>query len=241
MSDAAAALPRRDLPLWLTLILPLVLHVAQVVVMLAWPDFEQRVVYGELGILENLTVIAGLWAAVVAFNLARRQGPVGLRRVRSWFALVCLGCLYYVGEEISYGQHFFGWEAPGRLAEINSQEETNLHNLTGNELFDEVPRSLLLVGFVVGLVAAISCRHKRLGWDAANDKREWLIPTLAIVPITVITLLPGTQETLGLPAMPDSREPQELYIAMWLAYYCLSVSVRSKGFGTPGETAPVEP
>ncbi len=39
-----------------------------------------------------------------------------------------LGSLYIAGEEMSWGQHFFHWNTPEYWAEVNRQQETNLHN-----------------------------------------------------------------------------------------------------------------
>ena len=57
--------------------------------------------------------------------------------------LHCLGLVFFLGEEISWGQHIFGWESPTLFMEYNNQGETNLHN-TSN-LLNELPRSLVLI------------------------------------------------------------------------------------------------
>ena len=45
-----------------------------------------------------------------------------------FFALFAAACFLFAGEELSWGQHFFGWETPASWAAHNLQEETNLHN-----------------------------------------------------------------------------------------------------------------
>ena len=50
-------------------------------------------------------------------------------------------CLYIAGEEMSWGQHFFHWNTPEYWAEVNRQEETNLHNTYA--IFEKTPRSIL--------------------------------------------------------------------------------------------------
>ena len=54
-----------------------------------------------------------------------------------------IGILYYFFEEISWGQHIFGWHTPEFFSNINTQNETNVHN-TSN-LLNELPRNLLLI------------------------------------------------------------------------------------------------
>jgi hypothetical protein len=53
------------------------------------------------------------------------------------------GLLYYAGEEISWGQHFFNWKTPEILQQLNNQKETNLHNISN--LFDQLPRTLVML------------------------------------------------------------------------------------------------
>lgn len=54
-------------------------------------------------------------------------------KMPKWVAFYFLGLsafyLFCAGEEISWGQRIFGWETPESYAEINMQDETNLHNL----------------------------------------------------------------------------------------------------------------
>lgn len=59
--------------------------------------------------------------------------PSGVRRAAAWrrVAYACLAFLLFVacGEELSWGQHFLGFETPESIKEINAQDEVNLHNL----------------------------------------------------------------------------------------------------------------
>ena len=57
--------------------------------------------------------------------------------------LYFIGLIYYLFEEISWGQHIFFWDSPELFLKLNSQAETNLHN-TSN-LLNELPRTLLLI------------------------------------------------------------------------------------------------
>ena len=66
----------------------------------------------------------------------------------AWVVFFCLGCTYIAGEEISWGQHIFYWDTPEYWAEMNDQQETNLHNMSS--WLDQKPKLLLLLGVVVG-------------------------------------------------------------------------------------------
>lgn len=67
------------------------------------------------------------WACWVR---SRRQAATvpPLRRL----SYVLLALLFFVafGEELSWGQHYFGFDTPEAIGKINQQEELNLHNLT---------------------------------------------------------------------------------------------------------------
>ncbi len=65
-----------------------------------------------------------------------------------------LSCLYIAGEEMSWGQHFFHWNTPEYWAEVNRQEETNLHNTYA--IFEKTPRSILELSALPS--AASACR-----------------------------------------------------------------------------------
>jgi hypothetical protein len=93
-------------------------------------------------------------------------------------ALGALSCLYIAGEEMSWGQHFFYWDTPAYWAEVNRQQETNLHNTIS--AFDQKPRSVLEVlvvigGLLVPLAAAINPRVRA-------NRFSLFLPPAAIVP-----------------------------------------------------------
>ena len=54
-----------------------------------------------------------------------------------------IGLTYFLGEEMSWGQHIFKWESPDFFMNLNNQKEANLHNMSN--FFDQIPRSLVLL------------------------------------------------------------------------------------------------
>lgn len=58
-----------------------------------------------------------------------------------FFAIYALALIYYLGEEISWGQHFFKWPTPDFFISNNNQNETNLHNISN--IFDQLPRAIV--------------------------------------------------------------------------------------------------
>lgn len=81
--------------------------------------------------------------------------PAGL--MRWWMLLLVAGCVYFAGEEISWGQHWLGWDTPPQWQAINDQGETNLHNTSS--WLDQKPRQLLELWILVGLIVYVYCRR----------------------------------------------------------------------------------
>lgn len=99
---------------------------------------------GEDGIAENLQVLIYMVTFILALSATRRYWQAKERLIALLYIALCLGLLFLTGEEISWGQRLFGWGTTGVFAEINQQQETNLHNIKGvQDLFKWVQ---LLVG-----------------------------------------------------------------------------------------------
>jgi hypothetical protein len=71
-------------------------------------------------------LLASILFAVAAWRLARRGDLVGA----ALFALGAMGIFGIAGEEISWGQRIFDFGTPEGLAEVNHQDEFNVHNIT---------------------------------------------------------------------------------------------------------------
>ena len=101
------------------------------------------------GIVEHLTVLVllpGIAAGAVAVLRHRRAFPEPW--VAAWVATWTAACIYFAGEEISWGQWIFGWETPEAMEALNDQGETNLHNMSS--WLDQKPRALVETWIVVG-------------------------------------------------------------------------------------------
>lgn len=104
------------------------------------------------------------WATVCFFVAAGALMLVrALRRRRVFDALVGLFCVFFAGEEMSWGQRLFGMTPPAYFLEHNRQQELNVHNFS--VLFSS-PKWLLmavLVGFCAVLpLIALTDRGRRL-------------------------------------------------------------------------------
>ncbi|SLN29759.1 hypothetical protein PEL8287_01365 [Roseovarius litorisediminis] len=95
----------------------------------------------------------------VSFTVLARYA-LGFRRTGQNAAMVAMGfyaLLFFFasGEELSWGQRIFGWEASEFFTENSNRAETNLHNLKVGEvklvkvLFGNILTSILLVYLVI--------------------------------------------------------------------------------------------
>jgi hypothetical protein len=90
--------------------------------------------FAKEGILDALHAVsfigAGLLVAWAAWWLQGRPTSSTAERIAvrgTW--LVAAGFVVLGLEEVSWGQTYLGWSTPPLLAEINDQQETNLHNI----------------------------------------------------------------------------------------------------------------
>ncbi|MBT8435087.1 MAG: hypothetical protein KJN95_10510, partial [Gammaproteobacteria bacterium] len=96
---------------------------------------------GEFGIIENMTVlflVGAIGLCISSIISVKKLGSTG--SLRAWLFMLLLGATYFALEEISYGQHMFGWGTAESWEALNNQGETNLHNV--HALFDQLPRLL---------------------------------------------------------------------------------------------------
>tara|TARA_Y100000996_G_C22376347_1_gene583198 strand:+ start:26 stop:778 length:753 start_codon:yes stop_codon:yes gene_type:complete len=95
--------------------------------------------WNENGFIENLQAIFVLASIILLIKLKLKLQAHNFIHV--FITIKILALIYYLGEEISWGQHFFKWGSPILFQEINNQKETNLHNISN--LFDQLPRALV--------------------------------------------------------------------------------------------------
>ncbi len=121
-----------------------------------WPLFET---------LTPIVLLPGIAAGCYALARHRRMLPA--RWLQAWLLGWILACVYFAGEELSWGQWIFGWQTPETLRALNVQGETNLHNLS--PWLDKKPRSLVeLFILAAGLVLPLWLRARGVRADPAR-------------------------------------------------------------------------
>ena len=195
----------------------------------------------EGGIVEHATVLIllpGIVAGFAVFFYHRKNLPYPW--LGWWVLMWTLACIFFAGEEISWGQWFFEWKSPEVFKQLNSQEETNLHNITP-WLFQK-PQALVEIWIVIGgLVLPLWRRYKAHIWILPDKTWQyWLWPTYVCMPAAAFALLLRFLKPLfkaaPLPQLErlGSGELREYYIALFLGLYLLSfwLRIRKRGHGT---------
>lgn len=210
----------------------------------------------ESGAVENITAILLAVALIVTIRAllqlrSASDTPQFRKFATVWLVLHTLGCVYFLGEEISWGQHLFNWSTPDAWLEINDQDETNLHNTSA--LFDQVPRTLLTLGIIIGgfFAPIIGRLVSRRTTDETATSRflSQFMPGIRCVTTAFCVLFISVHDKLyelfnmSVPAMLqiDVGEVKESLIAMFILVYVVDYVHRSfeRNHQPDGDTANV--
>ncbi|MEQ8232290.1 MAG: hypothetical protein RLW61_13865 [Gammaproteobacteria bacterium] len=223
---SAAVLPR-----WQWLWFPPLLLLVILPVRLFDPAGYRTWVDGELGLIELATPVLSLLGAACGALLARELLREGLSKLLIWVLLLTAACVYFAGEELSWGQHLFGWQTPESVARLNDQQETNLHNMSS--WLDQKPRLLLELWVLIGGIVMTLVGRKASQRLSPNVVSSWFWPTRDCLPTAVLAIgirLPERiKDIAGLDTLPFEirwSEPQEYYFALFLLLYLASLRER---------------
>jgi hypothetical protein len=179
----------------------------------------------ESGIIENMTVVllvVAIGFCVASLSLANRLALSGF--LKAWLFILIMGATYFALEEMSYGQHMFGWGTAESWKELNDQDETNLHNV--HSLFDQVPRALLSLAILVGGVILPLYRYFRDIKLDESSRFYWQWPTLDCITIGLVVVLIRPILTVFETDAINTGETKENLIAMFILLYCISIHSR---------------
>jgi len=221
-----------ELPWWLW-ILPAPLFIGfQLIFREISPEMSSLYLDDEGGWYENLTVFILFPAMYFAVRLYLARSALPASWLGYWYALLGLACLYFAGEEASWGQHWFGWATPEWMGQMNDQNETNFHNMTS--WLDQKPRLIVEISAIIGgVILPLYRRWKNIIFKAGTWQNlfwpGWVVMPVALV-IGIIKLPDRIFSGSNIPYPFNIRvsETQELYIALGFAIYLASVWLRHK-------------
>ncbi len=194
--------------------------------------FFSRWIESEAGLIENATAISLIFATTISLRVGLKLFKYVESIYSAWFFFVALVCLGFAGEELSWGQHWIGWDSPDYFAENNRQGETNFHNF--NIHFGRVVKSILTLAIVIGGLI-LPLRHSS---DLVHETpiRQFLFfitPTRVCIPAAAfvfgVRLIERVKTWWNLDwdfLAVNLKESQELYIALFLLIYVWSARIR---------------
>ena len=139
------------------------------------------IIWSENGLVEFLQVIFLLISAIFLVKFIKKNFNNINTIVKTFIIMYFLGILYFFFEEISWGQHLFGWQTPEFFSNINHQNETNIHNVYS--LFNELPRNLLLIWCSLSFIFVKFLKTEFLGL------KNIILPNINLKFISILILI----------------------------------------------------
>lgn len=214
---------------WWWLAIPAIVAPGLIVIYVVSKEFYAKWIFPEgYGFLELGQFFIAAAGMIVALRLLFRPYVRARRLVFAFCCLAALSCFYIAGEEHSWGQHFFHWQTPEYWAQINRQQETNLHNTL--YLFGKKPRALLELGVLTGgLILPLLARYYPV---IRANRWSLFIPPAAIVPTALGAALYKGMDSVVLNIfhirVPVQRpsEATEFFLYLFLLFYLIMFTRR---------------
>jgi hypothetical protein len=143
-------------------------------------------IFSENGPVEMGTAFCFAAAAVVALRLYFAGRYVVPSPYRYLFLLFAMAATFVSLEELSYGQHIFGWKPPKFFDEHSSKHEVNLHNLYGDSLSNFL-RLVANAAFPLSCVFIPIAAQFRRGYFLLGHWSFYLLPQYELISIALIS------------------------------------------------------
>jgi hypothetical protein len=231
-------------PRWLVIsvVIPLLWLIFVVTAAMIGGAFGHRVLNAETGVQETVTGLLAFGASVVSLIAFFHPAVKHDWKLRTWLLLFSLAAFFFAGEDLNWGQYYFGWTAPEYFQTHNREHETNLHNMS--TWFNQKPRLLAQLWLLIAGVLV------PLGWKLPQKLTSRFVPALlwpdkrlvfaAILAgvAKVVSLLVKEEGTHWLATVRWS-EPIETFLAYAMLLYALMLLERVRAMSSPrGATSP---
>ena len=225
--------PAFPLPAWLWLWGPLACLLVVPALFIFFPENAQKLIGKENGIPDLATPVVLVPGIIAGFLCHALRKKLPADWLHNWLILTTIACIYFAGEETSWGQSFFHWQSPEVFEQLNRQHETNLHNMSS--WFNEKPRILLALGVLLGgVILPLWRKWKKIVYND-RDWRYWFWPDFVCLPAGLLVFLVKVPERYAditghwlFSAPIRVSELQEFYFAYFLMLYLMSCYSRLK-------------
>jgi hypothetical protein len=159
-------------PAWLvfSVLVPALWLMFVVIAAFVGGQFAHRVLNPETGVQETVTGVLALGAFVVGLITFFQPAIKNDWAVRTWLLVFSVAALFFAGEDLNWGQYYFGWDSPEYFQTHNREHETNLHNMS--TWFNQKPRIVAELWLLVaGLLVP-------LGWKLPQKIAARFVPVL---------------------------------------------------------------
>lgn len=207
---------------------------APVMILAAWsagPEAFEVWISSDTSVFEHSVGFVLLLALLVGLFTLFTRDLKPYPGLRPWLIAWCLGIAYFLGEDMNWGQHLFGWQSPDFFLEHNKELETNLHNI--GPWFNQWPRMVVRVWILVaGFLVPLAWSWPRRATAKFVPEQLWpvrrtmwlalaavLIPTLE----TVVKIIFGEDQG-GVPIR--FSEVEEFFFAWFFLLYAAGLSSR---------------
>ena len=239
-------LDNQKLPIFIWFYIPIIFFLNIFLVKFINEDFFNNYFQKETGFIENGTfIILFLSIITCCFILKKRNLFIFKKLFLFWIIIFLFGLIYFAGEEISWGQHWFNWETNNFFKNFNDQSETNFHNMSS--WFDQKPRFLLIIFVILGgIILPLYFNNNKNTFLHKSESFKLFCPTFYSLPSSFMCLFIYSLDNLykilchGTPGIdikckyiPEllyfrTSEILEFYISFFLLIYILSINSRLK-------------
>ncbi len=191
-------------------------------------NFNSDAIYNEFGIIENLTVIFLIIGFVFGLRIIWNEHKNKWRKF--WYILIILVTILFAGEEMSWGQHYFGWETSDAWKKGNTQDETNLHNLSSfNYLFSRLPNMLLSrAAWFGGCIIPIIFLLLKIKFNNKSIN-HWIWPSYTSIPTSILAYAVGLPVNIArefkfelIPFLKIGEgQSKECFLALFICIYLI--------------------
>lgn len=224
---------------------------APILILLAWgagPEAFEIWVSSDTSVFEHAVGFLLLLSLLMGVYILVTRDLKPFPGLRPWLIAWCLGIGFFLGEDMNWGQHLFGWESPDFFLENNKELETNLYNMS--PVFNQWPRMIVrLWVFVAGFLVPLAWTWPRRATakfvpDQLWPQRRtmWLALAAVLVPsVEFVVLAVSGADQGGIPIR--FSEVEEFFFAWFFLLYVSDLSSRLRraehahttAYGTPAE------